>query len=182
MANQQISQLDLVITLLENKYIDDSTILIEKGKSNGIAFEMKRKIYCRRDIHYLLFRYNTDKIELFPYFSKVSGLKKMCDYLLFVEEGQNLYICLIELKFGTESATNQLNASECFATFLLNTAQRIGITLTPNIYMRKIRISEERAKKRNRPTKNQDLTPDENGIINYDHSDIFRIETVLYIS
>ena len=106
---------------------------------------------------------------------------KICDYLLFAEHGHHLYLLLIELKKGTDSANKQLIASHCFADFIIASAKRIGITLTENIVIYKIRVSEERAKKRNRSTKIKQLVPDQNGIINYDHSEVFRIKEIIEI-
>jgi len=177
MAKQIVNQLDLIQTLLEDKFLEkgnDAKVLIEKNI-------MKRNIVVHNGITHLLYRYDPDKIKLFPYFSSKSGLHKICDYILFASEGQHLHLLLIELKLGTESATNQLIASECFAEFILNSAKRVGITLTNNIHIKKIRVSEERSKRRNRTTKPGKLELDQNGIINYDHSDVFRIKEVLDI-
>ncbi|WP_369013852.1 hypothetical protein [Flavobacterium anhuiense] len=177
MAKQIVDQLDLIQTLLEDKFL-------EKGNNAKVLIEkniMKRNIVINNGIKYLLYRYDPDKTKLFPYFSRTSGLHQICDYILFATEGKHLHLLLIELKLGTESATNQLIASECFIEFLLNSAKRIGINLTNNIHVKKIRVSEERAKKRNRKTKPGKLEFDQNGIINYDHSEVFRIKEVLDI-
>lgn len=179
MVKQQNSQLDLIRTLLNSAYIDNNKILIEKEiASNGKPFEMRRNIIAHRDITFLLFRFDT-KLKLFPYFNELTGLNKVCDYMLFAEEGDHLFLLLIELKKGTESALKQLAASESFAHFIIDAARRVGILLTENIHIKKIRISEERAKRRNRGSKIKDLTEDENGIINYDHSFDFRIKEIL---
>jgi hypothetical protein len=45
--------------------------------------------------------------------------------------------------------------------------------------IKKIKVSEERAKNRNRKTKPGSLKYDENNIINYDHYNDFRIKEVL---
>lgn len=177
MAKQIVNQLHLIQTLLEDKYLEkgnDAKVLVEKNI-------MKRNIVVHNGITHLLYRYDPNKIKLFPYFSNKSGLHKICDYILFASEGQHLHLLLIELKLGTESATNQLIASECFAEFILNSAKRVGIELTNNIHIKKIRVSEERSKRRNRTTKPGNLELDQNGIINYDHSDVFRIKEVLDI-
>lgn len=179
MAKQQDSQLDIVRTLLDNSFIDHNKILIEKEiAANGKPFEMRRNIIAHRDINFLLFRFDT-KTRLFPYFNELSGLNKVCDYILFVEEADHLYLLLIELKKGKESALKQLAASESFAHFIIASARRIGILLTENIHIKKIRISDERAKRRNRGSKIKELLEDENGIINYDHSCDFRIKELL---
>jgi hypothetical protein len=177
MAKQTVNQLDLIQTLLDDHFLEkgnDAKVLNEKNV-------MERKIVTHHGISTLLYRFDPDKIKLFPYFSNKSGLHKICDYILFANEGSHLHLLLIELKRGTESATNQLIASECFVDFILNSAKRVGIELTPTIYIKKIRVSEERSKRRNRKTKPEELSYDQNGIINYDHSEVFRIKEILEI-
>ena len=79
----------------------------------------------------------------------MSGLKKICDYILFAEEGDYLFIFLIELKKGTESAKKQLNASQEFVNYIINSAQRIGKAIDEKIAFRQIRVSEKRISRRN---------------------------------
>jgi hypothetical protein len=174
------NQLELIKTVFHSDYLDESKQLYEKDTdSKGISFEMTRKIQHHHGIDYVLYRFDPNKKEFFPYFSNESGLKKICDYILFAEEGKYLYVILLELKKGTESAQTQLLASEGFMNFVLASAKRIGITFSEHIQTIKVRVSEERAKKRNRSTKPSGLKKDENGIVNYDHSDIFRIKEVI---
>lgn len=182
MAKQKNSQLDLIKTLLHDTYLEkgnDAKILIEKDDLTKKTI-MQRSIIANK-IDYLLYRYDPNKSKIFPYFSDISGLKKICDYILFAEEGQHLSLLLIELKLGKESAKNQLIASECFAEFIIKSAKRVGIELTENISIKKIRVSEARAKNRNRTTKSGSLKYDENDIINYDYGDAFRIREVLEV-
>lgn len=183
MAKQKSSQLDLIKNVLHDKYLQkdsDAKVLIEKDKNNTL---MKRDIIAY-GMDYLLYRYDPNEVELFPYFENQSGLKKICDYILFVEEKHNLFCLLIELKLGTESSRNQLIASECFVEFIISSAKRIGVGLTDNIKCIKIRISEERANRRKsqkQTTKNSSLEYDVNNIINYDYITDFRIQQILDI-
>ena len=175
MVQQSVNQLELIKDFLHDDYR-------EKGENARFLREkniMKREIVCHKGIEYLLYRYDPDTVKLFPYFAEKYGLRKICDYFLFATEGQYLYILLIELKLGIESAREQLIASELLAEFMKNSAKRIGIELTEHIFIKKIRVSEERAKKRNRSTKPTSIKYDNNMILNYDHSDIFRIKEVL---
>ena len=174
------NQLELIKTIFHQNYLDESKLLYEKDTaSKGVPFEMSRKIRSHHGIDYVLYRFDPNKKEFFPYFSDQSGLKKICDYILFAEEEKHLYVILVELKKGTEPATNQLLASEAFMDFVFASAKRIGLSVSTEIHTIKVRVSEERAKKRNRNTKPSGLKKDENGIVNYDHSDIFRIKEVL---
>lgn len=178
MGKLLIDQLSLIKDLLDDNFLekdDNATFLEEKDK--GISI-MKRRIIANNGINYLLYKFDPNKKNLFPYFSNKSNLNKICDYILFATEGSDFYILLIELKLGTASATNQLIASECFVNFLLNSAKRVGIKLTEKIHIRKIRVSEQRSKMRNRTTKHKSLEFDENDIINYDYLETFRIKAI----
>jgi hypothetical protein len=61
--------------------------------------------------------------------------------------------------------------------FILNAAKRIGIEFTEYIYIKKVRVSEERARKRK--TKPEPIQYDVNKILNYDHSKVFRLKECL---
>ncbi len=179
MAKQKNNtQLELIQTLLNDAYLqknDDAKKLVEENV-------MERKIIVHKDLEYLLYKFDEDTTKLFPFFAmKTSGLKQICDYFLFVEEKKSLHILLIELKEGTESATNQLIAAEHFTDFILKSAKRVNIKLTENIFITKIRISEERGKNATHwTTKGKPrIKYDKNGIINYDQLDVFRIDAVL---
>lgn len=181
MAKQQNnSQLEIFKSLLNENYIDNTKKLVEKNKtSKGEEFKMERSIISHNGIDYTIFRFDPDKVDIFPYFSKISGLKKICDYIMLVEEGPNFYAILIELKLGIESAKKQLEASDEFINFLTKSSERVGLIKLSNFYILKVRVSEERSKKRNRNTKQKKLVRDENDIINYDHSNVFRIKEIL---
>lgn len=64
-------------------------------------------------------------IDLQPFFKSNAGVKSMCDYFLFCYERGKLYVLLIELKQGEEQVTSQLAAGKLFATYLVNTLNRV---------------------------------------------------------
>lgn len=178
--NNTISQLDLIDKLLSDKYKDISGYLTEIDRANDV--NMNIKIADHR-INHLLYKIDSKgKEDLFPYFNDITGLKKFCDYILFAEVDNYLYLLLIELKKGTSSAVKQLKASNCFAEFILSSAKRIGIEITENTSIYKIRISEDKIRKCNKgKTKPMELTKDENDIINYNRID-FRIKEVISVN
>lgn len=111
----------------------------------------------------------------------VSDLNKICDYFIFVEEGVNLFVYLIELKKGTESARKQLEAAECFVKFLICSIDRldedfqIGID---ELNIRKIRISESVSKKQKLQ---KEIIKNEHDIFDHKHPKDFRIIEYLLI-
>lgn len=113
--------------------------------SKGNTFEVKYKIVKQQQIAYELFRYDG---TAFPFFKDKTDLKKMCDYVLFAEERDFLYIFLIELKLGNMSAKKQLNAAKEFVEFILRSAKRIGMMDDLNYKIRKIRICDKKIRRR----------------------------------
>lgn len=80
-------------------------------------------------------------IDLQPFFNSNEGVKSMCDYFLFCWEKGRLFVLLIELKQGKEQVTRQLKAGYLFASYLVNSLNRVeNMNITPII--RKISIRD----------------------------------------
>ena len=142
-----MSKLAIIKEILNSKFKQsEQNYLIEKDINNkGKVFEVKYKIVKQPQIEFELFRFDH---TAFPFFENVTDLKKMCDYILFAEEGDYLYIFVIELKLGNITAKKQLNASRDFAQFIINSASRIGKQIDEKYKIKKIRICDEMIKKR----------------------------------
>ncbi|MCD8413065.1 hypothetical protein [Tenacibaculum finnmarkense] len=98
-----MSKLAIIESVLHNKYKDLSKSFSETDKDkNGVEFTMTRKIVNSPETQYLLYRFDISEDSLFPFFKNtgVPNLKKMCDYIMFVEEKLHLHIFLVELKKG----------------------------------------------------------------------------------
>lgn len=170
-----MSRLRAINEILHEKYLDENDFLIETDKDQkGIRFEMKRKIVAKAGLNYTLYKFDAQD-TIFPYFkaSGVDNLKKMCDYVMFVEDGSHLFVFLIELKKGSESAKKQLEAGECFTNYIISTVKRLNIEFEvtdANLHFRKIRISESQSKK---TTLYKDLLIHDSGVIDHKHPQIF---------
>ncbi len=94
---------------------------------------------------------------IYPFFnSKMKGLCKVCDYMIFAEVNKKIFVLIIELKVGQQGTFPQLNAGECFVEFLKLTIKRVcGNDL--NLNVRKISIREFQRKKK---TKVRDIEYD----------------------
>lgn len=80
-------------------------------------------------------------LDLQPYFKANTGVKSMCDYFLFCWERGKLFVLLIELKQGEEQVTRQLDAGNCFASYIVDSLNRVEkLSVTPII--RKISIRD----------------------------------------
>ena len=81
---------------------------------------------------YILLRIDPDKKDPFPYFKQGEPyhLKRICDYIILANIGQNWYPILVELKSGGGTALQQLENSECLWRFILNIAEQKGIDVS----------------------------------------------------
>ena len=141
-----MSNLDAIVQIIDDKclHIDQKHIIERDNDDRGRPFEMKFEVVSNADIDYRLYRFELDD---FPFFKNISGLKKMCDYILFAEENNYLHIFLIELKLSPMSAKKQLIAAEEFAKFLINSCSRVGMVID-NFSVKKVRICQKFIKKR----------------------------------
>ncbi len=142
-----MSKLAIIRDILSEKFKhSDQSCLTEKDtNSKGKPFDVSYKIIKQPQIDFELFRYDHAAL---PFFKDIKNLKKMCDYILFAEEGDYLYIFVIELKLGNESARKQLDAASEFVQFIINSANRIGQSIDECYKIRKVRICNEKIKKR----------------------------------
>lgn len=163
-----MSKLAVIRDILHTQFRHpNQACLTEKDKdAKGKEFEVQYKIVKKPQIEYELFRY---ELEAFPFFNDVSDLKKMCDYILFAEEGTYLYIFVIELKLGNKSAQKQLEAAREFVQFIINSANRIGKKIE-NYKIRKVRICDEKIKKR-KTREDRSFEFDDNDYCEYSNKD-----------
>jgi hypothetical protein len=152
--------------LHENFRQSNQNYLTEKDTdSKGNTFEVKYKIVKQQQIAYELFRYDG---TAFPFFKDKTDLKKMCDYILFAEERDFLYIFLIELKLGNMSANKQLNAAKEFVEFILRSAKRIGMMdVDLNYKIKKIRICDTNVNKKRRQDSGKNIQFDGDDYCDY---------------
>lgn len=176
-----MSKIDLINSILSDKFLDNKGLLTEIDNDKyGKRFTMQRRIVSAPDINYSLYKFDSSK-DIFLFFKDqgVDGLKKMCDYVFFIEESEHLFVYLVELKKGTESAKKQLDAGECFVQYILSTIDRLklGLDLTEdNLHFRKIRISESKSRKK---TLNMKVVEKSNGVIEHSHPQLFFLKEYL---
>lgn len=103
----------------------------------GESFDRSSLLVCRLDPNCL---------ELFPYLKKselggLKGMRCICDYVIFVEKGDVLFVLLFELKKGKESPVKQLELSVPFIDFILRRAILLN-HIKIHYEIRKIGISD----------------------------------------
>jgi len=140
-----MSKIEIIRTVLEPGFLAHPANKLEEENTahRGRTIRMDRDIVTNKDIQYLLYRFDPDKGDIFPFFSAISGLKKICDYILFAEEGKSCWCLLIEMKMGRDSPHAQLAASECFVRYVIEAAARVGKSIAcDDINFRRIGIPE----------------------------------------
>ncbi len=141
-----MSKLEVIDEILHEKFkhVDQGSLVEEDTDRFGKKFKVKYPIVKKPNINYSLYRYDS---EALPFFKDINGLKKMCDYILFAEEANYLHVFVIELKLSNISAQKQLQASNEFVKFIINSAIRIGKEIS-NCKIKKVRICDSKINKR----------------------------------
>ncbi len=140
----ETNRLGIISEILNEKFdFTDDGVLEEDGfDDRGRRFSMVRKIVCNpRTIRYKLYRIDQPGINLFPYFKETSELRRICDYILFAEDDEQIYVFAIELKKGASRSRKQLQAAKIFIKYVIESAQRIGYEFD-KFNIRTIRICE----------------------------------------
>ncbi|MFJ1428159.1 hypothetical protein ACILD6_06110 [Capnocytophaga canimorsus] len=145
------------ITKLEEHQADMSVDFISEGQ-RFLSFCMDKQLDEK-----------TFPKGLFPFFNRGEAkVCAFCDYIVFTELKGKLFVLLIELKKGRDNVTKQLNAGECFAEFVIKTANRVyNQNITPEI--RKISIRDGHIKTKAKPKQRQKP-------IQYDHNNFHTFE------
>lgn len=173
-----MGKLDVIREILNEKFLSKNQLaLVENDRDNrGRIFSMTYPIIHGR-MDYSLYRYHINDEDVFPYFNEIGGLKKMCDYILFAEEENYLYVFLIELKLGTISARKQLDSAKEFVNYIINTANRIGKEIDERVAYRKVRICHKKIKKRK--TKEENVITYDNEYCDYPYKSL-RLKHLTY--
>lgn len=146
------SFLERVKLILNDAYKASDQTKIEETNNDieGKAFSMSRSFKTNKNSHYLLYRFDFapgDKQYPFPYFNLTDtnglglGVAKVCDYALFVENEDQTYIILLELKKGKDDPRPQLQQMRFFIEFIQQRAKFSGIDIDAEIRM--VGISNE---------------------------------------
>ncbi|MDI9363961.1 MAG: hypothetical protein QM541_03345 [Flavobacterium sp.] len=89
---------------------------------------------------------------LFPFFNRgEASVCAFCDYVIFSEENNKLYVLLIELKKGKHNVTKQLSAGKCFAEYIISTLNRVyDLKIKPEVRQISIRHRHIKPKQKQR--------------------------------
>lgn len=154
-----MNKLDSIRKVIHNKYVCNDNFLEERKPD----FKMKINLSDENTEDNLIYRFDPDKETIFPFFSDEKHLCKICDYFIFFERKNRVYVLISELKRGSSKnnglANKQLEAGEEFVRFIIKSANRIDLEIDENdCVFYKLRFSEaniERFKKRETKPKDQ---------------------------
>lgn len=139
-----MSAIDILDEILSSKYLYDENELKEINYGhNRREIVNSYKIYSSSAGTLRVYRFENN---CFPYFSNVRGLKRMCDFVVFWEFEDVLYINLIELKDGIASCKPQLMASRTFIEYIINSCNRIGYAIE-DYQIKMLRLSNTKINK-----------------------------------
>lgn len=94
-------------------------------------------------IAHSIYRFDTcGSKDLFPFFQKREGYKKMCDNIVLCETPSSLFIFAVELKDTTTSPQKQLDLSEQFLHFLIDRMTFLEKSFNKPVEIRKIGIKK----------------------------------------
>lgn len=138
--------IDVLKKIFSDTFIESSPDFLREPSEN-----MTRKI-CKGSIvddDILLCRLDQDGIDPFPYFRGspldhgCRGMKRISDYVLFVDKDDKLFVLLLELKKGKESPHEQLNVTEPLIKFVFDRARILKHLDNIDFLVRKIGITDE---------------------------------------
>lgn len=132
--------LDIIQQVIRGKYIPTDQDSMVETNTSGRVGSMSCQI-IRKNVETLLcsFDQRGRNSELFPYFEEHHGFVSMCDYILFAEDKQNLFVFLIDLKDSTNGPKAQTGIAQTFAEFIVRRITEIRGTAAfpkPVVYRR----------------------------------------------
>ncbi|MFJ1425878.1 hypothetical protein ACILE3_07890 [Capnocytophaga canimorsus] len=164
-----MNRIEMISNILNDCFKNNTLYRLEEIQANmSIDFVGNPQEYISYSMDKQLNKKDFPK-GLFPFLNReLENVCSMCDYIIFTEKEEKLFILLIELKRGRGNTTRQLSAGECFAEFVTKTVNRVyNQNITPEI--RKISIRDGHIKTKAKPKQRQKT-------IKYDHNNFHTFE------
>ena len=118
--------LDIIRSVVKDKYVPANQHHMVETNTGGRLGSMQ----CQIDTHHeetLLCKFDQggENCQLFPYFQEVDGMVSMCDYILFVEDRDELFAFSVDLKDTVNSPKQQTLIAKSFAEFIVNRVKTV---------------------------------------------------------
>lgn len=123
-------EFELIDKILNDHFLvtENDSRIMEELKDSPDHKPQRVKIIVTRSITAIsLYRFDSDAEDFLPFFGRITGLKRFCDYILLVEANDRLAIILIEMKRSKRDSKykSQLDASKLFIDYVIANAERI---------------------------------------------------------
>jgi len=167
-------EIDTVNRIFSDAFKNDSDGFLEEEGEN-----MRRKLIKRgvddREISIFRLDQNNNKIDIFPYLKSrrgggINGLKRICDFVIFVFHANKLFVLLIEMKKGRGDPKEQLDLTVPLIEFIFNRVEILGLGKT-EYTIRKIGISDRVGKR----------TTSYRGLVQYDGNNYVKLDKNEYL-
>lgn len=140
--------IEILNSIFDHRFIEDSHEAISEP-AEDMTRDINKGNLSDEDI--LICRLDQGsnlRIDLFPYIRDKShmglrSMKRICDYAIFVDKDEKLFILLFELKKGKESPTEQLEVTVPLIEFIFKRAKILKHLDNISYEVRKIGITDE---------------------------------------
>lgn len=133
---------------------------------NQQIFRMERSVIISNSIAHAIYRFDPDREILFPYLKPVYPLRRVCDYIIFADDGLDKFVFLLEMKRGRGTPGEQAAISESFVEFILKRMDfKNGTSIASSVRYRKIGVKDTYAPQRLKTGGYASLSYDQNGYI-----------------
>lgn len=113
--------IDCVLSTIQDAYLspDQNKLVEENTDENQQVFRMERPVNVKKSITHVIYRFDPDKEILFPYLKPSNPLRRVCDYIIFADDGIEKFVFLIEMKRGQGCPGEQAFITKSFVEFIL---------------------------------------------------------------
>lgn len=123
-------EFELIDRILNDHFLvaENEDRIMEELKDSPDHKPHRVKIIVTRSVSAIsLYRFDPDAENFLPFFGRITGLKRFCDYIMLVETNDRLLIILIEMKRSKKDPKykSQLDASKLFMDYVIANAERI---------------------------------------------------------
>lgn len=145
--------IEILNNIFDPRFIEDSHETISE-QSEGMTRYINKGSLSDEDI--LICRLDQGdhlRVDLFPYIMGNSshkglrGMKRICDYAIFVDKDEKLFILLFELKKGKKTPKEQLDVTVPLIEFIFKRANILKHLDNISYEVRKIGITDEVGKR-----------------------------------
>ena len=153
---------------IQNAYLspDQDKLVEENVDDRQHLFRMERPVIVNHAIAHVIYRFDPDREILFPFLKPSYPLRRVCDYIIFADDGCEKFVFLFEMKRRQGSPGEQAAISVSFVDFILKRMDfKNGTSIAPSVIYRKIGVKDTSAPQRLKTGGYASLSYDQNGYV-----------------